>query len=224
MAKAPTTQVKTLATERATKAINTAVDTLVKVSTSTQTALEKVVETTVKQLTAEVDDASATLQHLTNEIEDKQAALASLEGEFANKLDEAQYKLRLDVRDNENQVLRDLLQKNDLTALATSKYAETVRELEQAKADNSEAIREAVNESVEKAEAEALAERKSLSSEYEVKVAQYTAQAKSDATTIQLLKAQLEQARADLASEREARIETEKYRSQASGVTVNTTK
>lgn len=214
----------TLANERAAKALNAAVDNVVKTATTVQANLEKVVATALGQLTAEVDQASATLQHLTEAVEDKQVALSNLETEFASKLDEAQYKLRLDVRDNEEAVLRGLLNKNGLAEIKTADLADLTREVEALKRDNSEMITEAVNTAVEQAEAKAAAILSAARAENKVEIAQFAAKAQSDATTIKLLQEQLAQARDDLAAERKARVDVEQYRSQASGVTVNTTK
>jgi hypothetical protein len=202
-----------LTTERATKALDIA-----------SQGLEKVVATVVASLGKEVGTATAALTTLTDQVADKQAQLNSLEKEYTQKADDAAYDLKIKVRDNEEGTLRELLRKNDLATIKTADLANLTREVQALKADNSEALQEAVNVAVEQAEAKAAVELTEVRAENKVQMAQYTAQAVSDANTIKLLQAQLTQARDDLSAERKARVDVEQYRSQASGVTVNTVK
>jgi hypothetical protein len=202
-----------LTTERATKALDIA-----------SQGLEKVVATVVASLGKEVGTATAALTTLTDQVADKQAQLNSLEKEYTQKADDAAYDLKIKVRDNEEGTLRELLRKNDLATIKTADLANLTREVQALKADNSEALQEAVNVAVEQAEAKAAVELTEVRAENKVQMAQYTAQAVSDANTIKLLQAQLTQARDDISAERKARVDVEQYRSQASGVTVNTVK
>lgn len=213
MAKQDAVTAQTLATERATKALATA-----------QIGLEKTAATVVASLAKEVEAATATLNQLTENVQDKQAQLEAVEKQFAQQADEAAYQLRIKVRDNETSTLRELLRKNDLAEVKTADLADLTREVEALKRDNSEMITEAVNAAVEQAEAKAATILSAVRAENKVEIAQFAAKAQSDATTIKLLQEQLVQARDDLAAERKARVDVEQYRSQASGVTVNTTK
>lgn len=213
MAKQDAVTAQTIATERATKALGVA-----------QTSLDKTVTGLVATLGKEVELATGNLNTLTEQVQDKQAQLASLEQEHARQADDAAYQLKIKVRDNEQQTLRELLRKNDLAEVKTSELANLTREVEALKADNSEDLQAAVNDAVERAEDKSARVLVDLKADHKVALAQHTAQAQSDATTIKLLTAQLEQARKDLDAEREARVAIEEHRSNASGVVVNTSK
>lgn len=205
--------VQNIATERATKALNAA-----------QVTLEKAVTTVVAALGKEVETSTNALNTLTEQVQDKQAALEGINKAYELQEDEAAYALRIKVRDNKEGTLKELLKEFGLADVKSGDLVQLQRNLEVAQRDNTEALQSAVNDAVERAEE--VAERKlaEVKAENKVAIAQHTAKAQSDETTIKLLTAQLEQSRKDLDAERAARIAIEESRSKASGVVVNTNK
>lgn len=203
--------VQNIATERATKALNAA-----------QVTLEKAVTTVVAALGKEVETSTNALNTLTEQVQDKQAALEGINKAYELQEDEAAYALRIKVRDNKEGTLKELLKEFGLADIKSGDLVQLQRNLEVAQRDNTEALQAAVNDAVERAEEAAERQLAEVKADNKVALAQHTAQAQSDATTIKLLTAQLEQSRKDLDAEREARIAIEESRSKASGVVVNT--
>lgn len=204
---------QTIATDRAAKALNLA-----------QVNLEKAVTSVVATLGKEVDTSTSALNALTEQVQDKQAQLEGLNKSYELQADDAAYNLRIKVRDNKEGTLKELLKEFGLADIKAGDLAQLQRNLDVAQRDNTEALQSAVNDAVERAEDVAERQLAAVKAENKVALAQHTAQAQSDATTIKLLTAQLEQSRKDLDAERAARIAIEESRSKASGVVVNTNK
>lgn len=201
---------QTLNTERATKAMQVA-----------EAALVKTSETVLKGLGDSVALATAELVKLQTQTEDKRAELDALAGDYAAKLDTENYNLRIAVRDNRDSTLNTLLREAGLTAVNPKDLQNLKDELAGAVADNKDVVAKEVGKAVGIERAKAERELAEVQAEHKVTVAEYIANAKSDKTTIELLRTQLEQGREDLQKEREARVTIEEHRSNAAGITVN---
>lgn len=202
-----------LITERATKALLVAAG-----------SIEKAVATVITGLNTEVSSATASLATLSEQVEDKQGQLNALSKEHDLQVDELNYQLKIKARDNKQGTLKELLKEFNLAEIKSEDLSELQHKLSVAQRDNSETLQEAVNDAVERTEDKAARALESVVADNKIKLAQYTAQAVSDATTIKLLQTNLDQARKDLDAERVARITIEEHRSNASGVVVNTNK
>lgn len=213
----------TLASARAAQAMTAAEQSLSKTIATAEQQLAKTVETATKGLNDAVATTVQELGTLSTKVEDKRAELDALTGEYAQKLDVEQYNLRIAVRDNRLGTLNTLLREEGLVAVKPAELDAMKQDLAAAQQDNAETIAKEVGKAQGMERAKAEREKAQLEADHKVELAEHTATAKSDATTIKLLTEQLEQARADLKAEREARVKVEEHRSQAAGVTVNTT-
>lgn len=202
-----------LIAERTTKALVTAAS-----------GVEKVVNTVVAGLNTEVNAAVQNLSNLSEQVQDKQSVLNSLTKEHEQKVDDLNYQLKIKVRDNKEATLKELLKEFGLAEIKKEALDDVYHNLNIAQQDNSEKLQEAVNDAVERAEAKAERTLDAVVADNKIKIAQFTAQATSDAKTIDLLQTNLDQSREDLKKEREARVTIEEHRSNASGVVVNTNK
>lgn len=210
MTKATKATAQTLNTERATKAMQTA-----------EAQVLKATETAVKALNDCVASASADLIKLQTAAEDKRAELDALNGEYAEKLDTEQYNLRIAVRDNRQATLATLLREDGTVAVKPSVIETLERDLAVALQDNAEKIKAEVGKAqgIERAKAER--EQADLISEHKVAIANYQAQSRSDAATIELLKGQIADLKDTLEKNRDAETQRMEAVSQSQVVVNN---
>ena len=205
MTKATKATAQTLNTERATKAMQTA-----------EAQVLKATETAVKALNDCVASASADLIKLQTAAEDKRVELDALNGEYAEKLDTEQYNLRIAVRDNRQATLATLLREDGTVAVKLSVIETLERDLAVALQDNAEKIKAEVGKAqgIEREHAD-------LISEHKVAIANYQAQSRSDAATIELLKGQIADLKDTLEKNRDAETQRMEAVSQSQVVVNN---
>lgn len=203
-----------------TKQVSTVLDKSIKATTAAIAASNKTL--------AEVQTGLETLLNkqvsLAQDIEYKGRELAEISVQTEQKLRDAKIELDFKVRENEDAVRAELLRKAGLVATTQAELNRLSSELSAAQAAANRAEFEAVDAAEQKLHAEYKAQLATQKAQNDVVLAEFKANAKSDAARIQSLNEQVEQLRADLAAERKARVDIAQAEANKQGVVVNTGK
>lgn len=183
-----------------------------------------VATTGLAKIASDLSALSDSTVKLADDIEFKQSQLDNLNVEFDNKFRESAAQLRLRVLEDEDGVLIDLLQSRGLAHVKVTVLNELERNLENALADNSQAIAEAEANGFRKGAAEFQQKLKDAEAAHRIQTAELTAKSNAKDDRIALLLEQLEEARGQIKAERETRLAIAEADSKRQGVVLNTGK
>lgn len=161
---------------------------------------------------------------LADEIEFKQSQLDNLDVEFENKFREASAELRLRIKEDENDVLNQLLSQFGLAYITNDALQTLQNDLAQANEDYSGMMADAESSGFRKGAAEFQAKLKEAESTHRINVAELTAKSNAKDDKIKMLEAQVAQLQSDIKSERETRLAIAQAEAGRQGVVVNTSK
>lgn len=170
---------------------------------------------------ADLATFTTTVEATTLKIEDLQLQAAELEARNDVRLRELDAELRLRVKENEDKVLGELLNKGKLANITVAEVATLKAELAAAVAGNEEAVKKAVAETASAAYRDSRAAAAQVEADTKVAVAQKDAEINMQKEKINFLSAQVTQLQAQIEAERQTRLEIAKADSQRQGVTVN---
>ena len=125
------------------------------------------------------------------------------------------------VRENEDKVRNELVKKAGLVTTTQAELNELAEEAQAANVRANQTEFEAVKRAEQALHSKYNAEIAGLKADQKVELAELNAQAKSDATTIALLKGQIESLEATIKANREADVQKAEAASKAAGVVVN---
>lgn len=171
-------------------------------------------------LPATIDAQLAEIQSNENTLADQGNLIAANTRSIETQVREAGAAIRLQVKEDRDSVLSDLLGEFGLTAVKPSDLSELKHRADEAEQALEKAEWTAIKGAVAQAQSKAESDLKDVKASHAVAIAQLNADAKSDATTIALLKDQIEQLQRTIDANREA----ETARTQAlaqSSITVN---
>ena len=200
-----------------TKKVSTVLEKSTRALAAGQTAIGKV----IADLESGVSNLVAQQQSLAQDIEFKGRELAEVTATTDAAVRDAKIDLDFRVRENEDKVRNELVKK---AGLVTTTQAELNALEEEAQAANVRANQtefEAVKRAEQALHSKYNAEIAGLKADQKVELAELNAQAKSDATTIALLKGQIESLEATIKANREADVQKAEAASKAAGVVVN---
>lgn len=182
------------------------------------------VATQVAVVVADLQNTAAIAAGLAQDIEFRQNELENLEAQLTIQQREQAAELRLRVREDADSVLAELLTARGLVTTTEKDIVETNAQIEDlvAQADRTEF--KAVKEAESKLHASYGARVSNLEADHKVEIAELKADAKSDKAHLAAQAETIEQLRADIKAEREARISIAESAAKAQGVVVNTGK
>lgn len=172
-------------------------------------------------LPATIDAQLTSIQENENTLADQGNLISANARSIETQVREAGAEIRLQVKEDRESVLTALLGEFGLTGVAPEKLTELNNRVAEAERALELAEWHAVKGAVAQAQAKADYELKDVKTSYAVAVAQLNADAKSDATTIALLKGQIEQLQRTIDANREAEITKAEHAAKAQGVVVN---
>ena len=179
------------------------------------------VQKLLAELPKTIDTQIAEIQANANTLQDQENLIAANKASIETQVREAGAEIRLQVKEDKESVLTDLLGEFGLTGVKP----DVIRELNSRAVAAEQALEQAewaaVNGAVKAAEAKAQSHLDRVVADNRVAIAEYTAQAKSDATTIELLKGQVATLEATITAMREAEIAKAEAAAKAAGVVVN---
>ena len=190
-------------TAKATKALETAVGALSKIS-------------------IELTGNAALNESLLEQIAQGQLELNNLEEETNIAVRRQAVDLNLRVQENADQVLTDLLSQHKLARVTLTGLQQLVEELEATKATTEVVVDKAVSDAVADLTREHDAEILRVEANHAVNTAQLNATVTAKSTEIVFMQRQNALLEATITAEREARISMAEAASRASGVVVNT--
>lgn len=203
-----------------TKKVSTVLEKSTRALAAGQAAIGKV----IVDLESGVASLVAQQQSLAQDIEFKGRELAEVTANTDAAVREAKIDLDFRVRENEVVVRNELVKK---AGLITTTQAEINALMEEAQAANVRATQtefEAVKRAEQALHAKYQSEIANLKADQKVELAELNAQAKSDATTIALLKGQIASLEETIKANREADVQKAEAASKAAGVVVNAVK
>ena len=200
-----------------TKKVSTVLEKSTRALAAGQAAIGKV----IVDLEAGVAALVAQQQSLAQDIEFKGRELAEVTANTEAAVRDAKIELDFRVRENEDQVRIDLVKKAGLVTVTQAALTELEEDAAVANARANQAEFEAVKRAEQALHAKYGSEIANLKAEQKVELAELNAQAKSDATTIALLKGQIASLEETIKANREADVQKAEAASKAAGVIVN---
>ena len=196
-------------------------------SSKIQSVLEKTAKTLEKNKNDLLDavnqanDAVAILTDIAEQVEIKKQELSELDSVYAVKLDEAQYDLRIKVRDNKENTVNELLREFGLAKISNSEIATLNQKVVLSERDTREEVETAVQKA--KQEVAQMYEMKLKDQESDYKVASAVKDAKIGQleNTITVLDGQVADLKQSAKAELDARIRIAEAESNAQGVIIN---
>ena len=172
-------------------------------------------------LPATIDAQLASIQENENTLADQGNLIAANTRSIETQVREAGAEIRLQVKEDRDSVLSDLLGEFGLTAVKPVELSALKQRADEAEQALEKAEWTAVKGAVAQAQAKAESDLKDVKASHAVAIAQLNADAKSDETTIALLKGQIDQLQRTIDANREAEITKAEHASKAAGVVVN---
>lgn len=203
-----------------TKKVSTVLEKSTRALAAGQTAIGKV----IVDLEAGVAALVAHQQSLAQDIEFKGRELAEVNANTEAAVRDAKIALDFRVRENEDKVRIDLVKKAGLVTTTQAALTELEKDAAVANARTNQAEFEAVKRAEQALHAKYGSEIANLKADQKVELAELNAQAKSDATTIALLKGQIASLEETIKANREADVQKAEAASKAAGVVVNACK
>lgn len=173
------------------------------------------------QLAATLDGQVAEIQTNANTLADQEATIAANKAKVETQVREAKAEIRLQVKEDRKAVLAQLLTEDGLVATTQAEIDASNEAIQAAEAKAQRTEFEAVNAAQNALHNKYGAEISRLKAEHAVALAEFKANAKSDAAQISSLEGQVAQLRKDIEAERNARITIAEHESKAAGVTIN---
>lgn len=200
-----------------TKKVSTVLEKSARALAAGQTAIGKV----IADLESGVSTLVAQQQSLAQDIEFKGRELAEVTATTDAAVRDAKIDLDFRVRENEDKVRNELVKKAGLVTTTQAELNELAEEAQAANVRANQTEFEAVKRAEQALHSKYNAEIAGLKADQKVELAELNAQAKSDATTIALLKGQIESLEATIKANREADVQKAEAASKAAGVVVN---
>ena len=200
-----------------TKKVSTVLEKSTRALAAGQAAIGKV----IVDLEAGVTALVAQQQSLAQDIEFKGRELAEVTANTEAAARDAKIELDFRIRENEEQVRNELVKKAGLITTTQVELNALAEEAQAANVRASQTEFEAVKRAEQALHAKYGSEIASLKAEQKVELAELNAQAKSDATTIALLKGQIASLEETIKANREADVQKAEAASKAAGVVVN---
>jgi len=200
-----------------TKKVSTVLEKSTRALAAGQAAIGKV----IIELESGVATLIAQQQSLAQDIEFKGRELAEVAANTEAAVRDAKIELDFRVRENEDQVRNDLVKKAGLVTVTQAALTELEEDAAVANVRANQAEFEAVKRAEQALHAKYGSEIANLKAEQKVELAELNAQAKSDATTIALLKGQIASLEETIKANREADVQKAEAASKAAGVVVN---
>ena len=200
-----------------TKKVSTVLEKSTRALAAGQTAIGKV----IADLESGVSTLVAQQQSLAQDIEFKGRELAEVTATTDAAVRDAKIDLDFRVRENEDKVRNELVKKAGLVTTTQAELNELAEEAQAANVRANQTEFEAVKRAEQALHSKYGSEIAGLKADQKVELAELNAQAKSDATTIALLKGQIESLEATIKANREADVQKAEAASKAAGVVVN---
>ena len=175
-----------------------------------------------KKLMEEITASAASLDTLIEAVQIKENALKNLEDQTKTQVREAAIELDLAVRENEQDVLNNLLQRYRYAAITQEAVQALQNRVSAAESVNAEAIAKASDEKTRSIYATSAAQLAALKAEHAVDTANISADLKAAHMQISFLQRQVIDLQAQVEADRTARVEIAKAESGRQGVVVNT--
>lgn len=200
-----------------TKKVSTVLDKSTRALAVGQTAFGKV----IAELQSGVEALTNQQATLAQDIEFKGRELAEVTAQTDAAVRDAKIDLDFRVRENEGKVLAELLRKTGQVATTDAHLAELNNAVSDATTRANQAEFAAVKDAEKALHAKYGSEIAGIKADHRVEQAELNAQAKSDETTIALLKGQVASLEETITAMREAEISKAEAASKAAGVVVN---
>ena len=200
-----------------TKKVSTVLEKSTRALAAGQAAIGKV----IVDLEAGVTALVAQQQSLAQDIEFKGRELAEVTANTEAAARDAKIELDFRIRENEEQVRNELVKKAGFVTTTQAEIKALVEEAQAAHVRAAQTEFEAVIRAEQALHAKYGAEIANLKAGQKVELAELNAQAKSDATTIALLKGQIASLEETIKANREADVQKAEAASKAAGVVVN---
>ena len=200
-----------------TKKVSTVLEKSTRALAAGQAAIGKV----IVDLEAGVTALVAQQQSLAQDIEFKGRELAEVTANTEAAARDAKIELDFRIRENEEQVRNELVKKAGFVTTTQAEIKALVEEAQVANVRASQTEFEAVKRAEQALHAKYGSEIANLKADQKVELAELNAQAKSDATTIALLKGQIVSLEETIKANREADVQKAEAASKAAGVVVN---
>lgn len=200
-----------------TKKVSTVLEKSTRALVAGQTAIGKV----IVDLEAGVAALVAQQQSLAQDIEFKGRELAEVTANTEAAVRDAKIELDFRVRENEDKVRIDLVKKAGLVTTTQAALTELEEDAVVANARANQSEFESVKRAEQALHAKYGSEIANLKADQKVELAELNAQAKSDATTIALLKGQIASLEETIKANRDADVQKAEAASKAAGVVVN---
>ena len=200
-----------------TKKVSTVLEKSTRALAAGQAAIGKV----IVDLEAGVTALVAQQQSLAQDIEFKGRELAEVTANTEAAARDAKIELDFRIRENEEQVRNELVKKAGFVTTTQAEIKALVEEAQAAHVRAAQTEFEAVKRAEQALHAKYGAEIANLKADQKVELAELNAQAKSDATTIALLKGQIASLEETIKANREADVQKAEAASKAAGVVVN---
>ena len=155
-------------------------------------------------LPSTIEAQLADIQHNANKIADQENLIAANNASIELQVREAAAEITLRVKENSSAVLTELLADRQLVALPHAEVVALENRATQAEAEAEAKVNAAVKAAVNSANTRHEQDMLAVSSKHKVEIAQLTANAKSDASTIEMLRAQVASLQETIAANRDA--------------------
>lgn len=175
----------------------------------------------VAKIISDLEASTVTAISLNEQIEDRQAELDALDKSFDTKQRECAAELRLRTKEDSDAVLRELLEEREFTAVSNEAWASMVADLDAAESVKAEEVSKAVRSAVRDLEAKHRNELAEITAAHRVESAEVNAGVVAKDIQIANLTEQVNELRAQIAAERETRLEIARAESSRQGVVVN---
>lgn len=171
-----------------------------RVLTQTTAQLQKASASLAASIEAQVQD----LQHNANKLASQEDQIAANDKRIDAEVREASAEIALRVKENSSAVLTELLADRQLVALPHAEVVALENRATQAEAEAEAKVNAAVKAAVNSANTRHEQDMLAVASKHKVEIAQLTANAKSDESTIEMLRAQVDSLQETIAANRDA--------------------
>jgi hypothetical protein len=179
--------------------------------------------TTLTKTLAEVNGLGESVLAIAQEIEFKQSELDNINTSIVDGTRAAKVELDFQVKENEEATLNALMRKFGFAQISTKDLALLNQQLEDANADNAEAIASAVSSAEKVLHIKYSGEASTAKAEHKVVIAEVNASVTAKTQEISFLNRNVTSLEKTITDEREARVSIANADAQKQGVTVNTT-
>lgn len=175
----------------------------------------------IQKVAADLAPLGLIAQEQAYDIEAKQAQIDNLNKEYDNRVREGEAELRLKLLENETIVIDRILEEAGDVRVSQKDLSNLRMDLEVAKANNEDAISEAVQAAINRGDDALRSAIAAKEADHRVAMAEIKASTDAKDTQIEGLIEQVADLRAQLVAERETRLEVARAESGRQGVIVN---